>query len=83
MNTKELNQEAEIKNGSDIPQEVDYKDLGFLKTFLSETGKIKPRRNGVLTGKDQRKINKAINKAKIKNVSLILFFKIFISKYLQ
>tara|TARA_B100001750_G_scaffold228825_1_gene223630 strand:+ start:308 stop:544 length:237 start_codon:yes stop_codon:yes gene_type:complete len=64
MNTKELNQEAEIKNGSDIPEEVDYKDLGFLKTFLSETGKIKPRRNGVLTGKDQRKINKAIKIAR-------------------
>ncbi len=45
-------------------KDIDYKNIGLLKKFISETGKINPRRTGSLSGKDQRKINKAIKIAR-------------------
>ena len=44
---------------SEIYNEIDYKNLGFLKKYLTESGKISPRRVGGTSAKEQRKINKA------------------------
>ena len=58
MNDKAIIEDTENQEGKHIPDEIDYKDINFLKRFISETGKINPRRSGILTGKEQRKINK-------------------------
>ena len=49
---------------SEIYNEIDYKNLGFLKKYLTESGKISPRRVGGTSAKEQRKINKAIKIAR-------------------
>ncbi|MEC9206125.1 MAG: 30S ribosomal protein S18 [Pseudomonadota bacterium] len=64
MNEKDTTLEAESIKDNLSADKIDYKDINFLKKFISETGKINPRRNGVLTGKDQRRINKAIKIAR-------------------
>ena len=40
--------------------DIDYKNIGILKKFISESGKISPRRVAGTTAKEQRRINKAI-----------------------
>ena len=49
---------------SEIYNEIDYKNLGFLKKYLTESGKISPRRVAGTSAKEQRKINKAIKIAR-------------------
>ncbi|MAR78214.1 MAG: 30S ribosomal protein S18 [Gammaproteobacteria bacterium] len=49
---------------TNILDEIDYKNLGFLKKFLTESGKISPRRVAGTTAKQQRKVNKAIKIAR-------------------
>ena len=44
---------------------IDYKDPDTLKTFISENGKIMSSRYTRLTAKDQRKLNKAIKRARL------------------
>ena len=44
---------------------IDYKDLDTLKTFISENGKIMSSRYTRLTAKEQRKLNKAIKRARL------------------
>ena len=51
-------------NKTNILDEIDYKNLGFLKKFLTESGKISPRRVAGTTAKQQRKVNKAIKIAR-------------------
>jgi len=44
---------------------IDYKDPDTLKTFISENGKIMSSRYTRLTAKEQRKLNKAIKRARL------------------
>ena len=41
---------------------IDYKDIDLLKKFITEQGKILPRRSTGLTAKQQKKITKAIKR---------------------
>ena len=44
---------------------VDYKDVDLLKRFISERGKILPRRVTGTSAKNQRKLANAIKRARI------------------
>ena len=50
---------------------VDYKDVDLLKRFISERGKILPRRVTGTSAKNQRKVANAIKRARI--MGLLLF----------
>ena len=52
-------------------QKIDYKDIDLLKLFITEQGKILPRRATGITAQQQRKIAKAIKRARI--LSLLPF----------
>lgn len=54
-----------------INQKIDYKDIDLLSLFLTEQGKILPRRATGVTVQQQRKLTKAIKRARI--VSLLPF----------
>lgn len=47
-----------------VPDYVDWKDVEFLKRFIPERGKIMPRRISGVSAKDQRRISKAIKRAR-------------------
>ena len=44
---------------------IDYKDPDTLKTFVSENGKIMSSRYTRLSAKEQRKLNKALKRARL------------------
>lgn len=44
---------------------IDYKDPSILKYFITERGKIVPRRVSGLCAKNQRKITQAIKRARM------------------
>ncbi len=44
---------------------LDYKNVEVLKKFLSETGKILPRRRTGLTAKEQRILARTIKRARV------------------
>ena len=44
---------------------VDYKDTELLKRFISERGKILPRRVTGTSAKNQRKVGNAIKRARV------------------
>src|SRR5438270_5985737 len=48
----------------DKVKEVDYKDLGRLRRFLSERGKIEPRRKTGTCAAHQRSLNVALKRAR-------------------
>ena len=48
---------------SDV-KEIDYKDEKFLARFLTERGKIVPRRTSGLSAKSQRQLSRAIKRAR-------------------
>ena len=50
---------------------IDYKDIDLLKLFITEQGKIIPRRVTGVTSQQQRQIKKAIKRARI--LSLLPF----------
>lgn len=52
-------------------QRIDYKDIDLLKLFITEQGKILPRRATGITIQQQRQISKAIKRARI--LSLLPF----------
>ena len=54
-----------------IAQTIDYKDIDLLKLFLTEQGKILPRRATGVTVQQQRQIAKAIKRARV--LSLLPF----------
>tara|TARA_B100000700_G_C14782947_1_gene732221 strand:- start:487 stop:702 length:216 start_codon:yes stop_codon:yes gene_type:complete len=56
----DVNQKSKKIKSSDI----DYKNIGILKKFISESGKISPRRVAGTSAKEQRQINKAIKIAR-------------------
>ncbi|MEF3245325.1 MAG: 30S ribosomal protein S18 [Caldisericaceae bacterium] len=45
-------------------ESIDYKDVQKLSRFISEKGKILPRRNTGLCAKHQREVAKAIKRAR-------------------
>ena len=46
-------------------QNIDYKDIDLLKLFITEQGKILPRRATGVTVQQQRQIAKAIKRARM------------------
>ena len=48
-----------------INQKIDYKDIDLLTLFITEQGKILPRRATGVTLQQQRKLAKAIKQARI------------------
>jgi len=46
-------------------QHIDYKDAELLRRFMTERGKIMPRRNTYATAKQQRTLCKAIRRARV------------------
>ncbi|NPB03295.1 MAG: 30S ribosomal protein S18 [Thermotogae bacterium] len=54
----------------------DYKDVDTLKRYISPTGKILPRRYTRLTAKEQRRLAKAIKRARM--LALLPFIKEYI-----
>jgi len=55
------------KRVSPIPpsQEIDYKDLELLHKFITERGKMLPRRITGLTAHQQRELTRAVKKARL------------------
>lgn len=47
-----------------VPAYIDWKDTDYLKKFVPERGKIMPRRISGVSAKDQRRIAKAIKRAR-------------------
>lgn len=45
-------------------EDINYKNLGLLKTFLSESGKIVGRKYNGLDAKRQRKLQREVKKAR-------------------
>jgi small subunit ribosomal protein S18 len=54
-----------------VPDYVDWKDVDYLKRFIPERGKIMPRRISGISAKDQRRIARAIKRAR--SMALIPF----------
>jgi small subunit ribosomal protein S18 len=54
-----------------IGEIIDYKDVELLSKFLTEQGKILPRRVTGLTTKQQTRLTKAVKKARV--ISLLPF----------
>ena len=52
-------------------QKIDYKDIDLLKLFITDQGKILPRRATGVTVQQQRQLAKAIKRARI--LSLLPF----------
>ena len=50
--------------GKDAPK-IDYKDVKLLQRFVSERGKIVPRRITAVTAKEQRALARAVKRARI------------------
>jgi len=50
---------------------IDYKDIELLKRFITERGKIIPRRISGASAQDQRRLRTAIKRAR--NIALIPF----------
>jgi small subunit ribosomal protein S18 len=48
-----------------LNQKIDYKDIDLLALFVTEQGKILPRRATGVTVQQQRKISKAIKRARV------------------
>ncbi|CAM9111455.1 unnamed protein product [Chrysoparadoxa australica] len=49
-------------------QIIDYKDIDLLRSFLTDQGKIMPRRSTNLTLKQQRQLSKSVKRARIINL---------------
>lgn len=54
-------------------EKVDYKDVRRLQRFLTERGKILPRRATGLTAKQQRQISSSIKRAR--HIALLPYIK--------
>ena len=48
-----------------LNQKIDYKDIELLALFVTEQGKILPRRASGVTVQQQRKLAKAIKRARV------------------
>lgn len=54
-----------------LDQKIDYKDIDLLKLFVTDQGKILPRRATGVTVQQQRQLTKAIKRAR--TLSLLPF----------
>ena len=61
MSSIRLSEKVAANCPSDL---VDYKNVKLLKKFISEKGKMLPRRNAGLTCKEQRAVETAIKRAR-------------------
>jgi len=52
----------------DLDQKFYDKDLSFLKTFLTEQGRITPRYITKLTVKQQNRLARAVKRARVQNL---------------
>lgn len=59
------------RQGQFVPDYIDWKDVDFLRRFIPERGKILPRRISQVSAKDQRRVAKAIKRAR--SMALIPF----------
>ena len=59
------------RQGTQVPDYIDWKDVDFLRRFIPERGKILPRRISGISAKDQRRIAQAIKRAR--SMALIPF----------
>lgn len=48
-----------------LNQKIDYKDIEFLRLFITDQGKILPRRATGVSLQEQRKLAKAIKRARL------------------
>ncbi|HEY0657690.1 MAG TPA: 30S ribosomal protein S18 [Pyrinomonadaceae bacterium] len=48
-----------------VPDYIDWKDVDYLRQYIPERGKIMPRRISGISAKDQRRIAKAIKRARM------------------
>jgi small subunit ribosomal protein S18 len=49
-------------------ENIDYKNIDLLHSFLTDQGKIMPRRSTNLTVKQQRQLAKSVKRARILNL---------------
>lgn len=49
-------------------EKIDYKDIDLLHSFLTDQGKIMPRRTTNLTLKQQRQLAKSVKRARMLNL---------------
>jgi small subunit ribosomal protein S18 len=47
-----------------VPDYVDWKDVDLLRQFVPERGKIMPRRISGISARDQRRVSRAIKRAR-------------------
>lgn len=59
------------RQGQFVPDYIDWKDVDFLRRFIPERGKILPRRISQVSARDQRRVAKAIKRAR--SMALIPF----------
>lgn len=52
------------RQGMFVPDYIDWKDVDFLRRFIPERGKILPRRISMVSAKDQRRVQRAIKRAR-------------------
>ena len=65
-----------VRNSNKNETKFDYKDVSYLKKFVSEKGKITPRRISYISIKRQKDLSNAINSFTSR---LFLFFLSFIA----
>ena len=53
------------KSPIELNQKINYKDIDLLRLFVTEQGKILPRRATGVTVQQQRKLAKAIKRARV------------------
>ena len=54
-----------LEISDEIIETLDYKNTTVLMTFISDQGKILPRRTTDLTSKQQKKVQKLIKRARV------------------
>ena len=64
MQTARRNRRLTKDQVAKIEAELDYKNVKGIKDYITETGKIRPRRMTYLTSKGQRKLQLAIKRAR-------------------
>ena len=55
----------EVEISDEVLDSLDYKNITVLMSFVSDQGKILPRRTTNLTSKQQKKVQKLIKRARI------------------
>jgi len=61
-------QDSRMTNGTNFELKTEgahYKNIAFLRRFMTEQGKILSRRSTGISAKEQRKISKAIKQARL------------------